>query len=155
MPKLTMARAGRALGCGLLLVALAGCGPDPETGSRAGAASTPPTPTSAPATSASVPDREPHTLVLTATGRTTITSMTYTLDGRVVRRGAVTLPWRESVTVPADGRPHSWALKVEFRGSGQVNLVAMFNGQVVARGGSAGSGGNTRGSASVGGTVNG
>lgn len=152
MAILTMVSAGRVIGCGVLLAVLAGCAQDPETGTP----STSSTPTAAPATTAAVPDREPHTLVLNATGGGKVTSMKYTLDGQVAQRGAVTLPWRESITVPADGQPHSWTLEVEFTGGGKVDLVAIFDGNVIARGGSAGSGsGNTKGAASVGGTVNG
>lgn len=154
MAMLSMVRVGLAAGCGVVLVTLTGCGQGAATGSETAPPSVSPTPATAPS-SAAVPDREPHTLVLNATGSGRVTSMKYTLDGRLVRRGAVKLPWRESVAVPADGRPHSWTLEVEFRGSGRVNLVAIFDGQVVAQGGSAGSGGNTRGGASVNGTVNG
>jgi hypothetical protein len=154
MAMFTRAGVGRALGCGLLLVVLTGCGHSRGDGSEPGVSSAPPTPVTVPATSASVPDRQPHTLVLNATGTGKVLAMTYTLDKKVVRRGAVKLPWRESITVPADGRPHSWTLEVEFTGGGNVSLAAIFNGQVAAKGGSAGSG-NARGSATVGGTVNG
>ncbi|MCI2420908.1 hypothetical protein MOQ72_26035 [Saccharopolyspora sp. K220] len=148
-------RGGQAAATALLLIALAGCGSTPEAPPPVPAPSTPP-PVSAPATTMTVPDREPHTLVLNATGSGKVTSIKYTLDGRVVQQGAVTLPWREPVTVPADGLPHSWTLEVEFTGNGGVDLVAIFDGQVVAQGGSAGGGsGSTSGSAGVGGTVNG
>lgn len=156
MAMLTMVRAGQTIACGLLLVALAGCGENPETGSNSGAASASPTPSNVPSSSAAVPDRQPHTLVLSATGSSRVTSMKYTLDGRVVQRGAVKLPWRESVTVPADGRPHSWSLEVEYRGKGGVKLVAIFDGRVVAQSAGGGSGsGSFSGGASVNGTVNG
>jgi hypothetical protein len=155
MALFTMTKAARAMGLGLLLVALAGCAENPGTGSNTEVSSPAPAPSAAPATSAVVPDREPHTLVLNATGSGNITSIKYTLDGREVQRGAGTLPWRESVTVPADGQPHSYSLEVEFKGTGKVELVAIFDGKVVATGGSSGSGGNTTGVAAVGGTVNG
>jgi hypothetical protein len=136
----------------LLLIALAACGQSQDTAPSPATGSAPPA--SAPLTTTAVPDREPHTLVLNATGGAKVTSIKYTLDGRVVQQGAVTLPWRESLTVPADGRPHSWTLEVEFTGTGRVELVAIVDGKVAAQGGSAGSG-NTTGSAGVGGTVNG
>jgi hypothetical protein len=143
-------RGGQLAASALLLIALAGCGPTPQDASQA------PAPTTAPATTATMPDREPHTLVLNATGGGQVTSIKYTLDGRVVQHGAVTLPWREPVTVPADGLPHSWALEVEFTGNGGVELLAIFDGQVIAHGGNAVSGsGSGRGNAAVGGTVNG
>ena len=147
----TKVRAGLAIGCVFLLAALAGCAQKPGAGPKTDISAPPSTPAgSAPA----VPDRQPHTLVLEATGGGNVTGITYTLDGKEVQRGAVTLPWRESITIPADGQPHSYGLVVEFRGGGKVDLIAIFNGQVVARGASVGTG-NAQGSASVGGTVNG
>ncbi len=154
----TVRAASRAIGCGLLLAALAaGCAQNPLTGPETGTpsatgAATPSV--TAIASAPTVPDRQPHTLVLEATGGGNVTSVKYTLDGKDVQRGAVTLPWRESITIPNDGQPHSYSLEVEFRGGGKVDLVAIFNGQVVARGGSAGSG-NSTGNAAVGGTVQG
>lgn len=102
-----------------------------------------------------MPDRQPRTLVLKATGTARVTSIRYTLDRKVRRKGAVELPWRQPVTVPVDGRPHSWTLVVRFVGTGHVNLVAILDGAVVARGGSAGSGSGVTGSAGVSGSVNG
>jgi hypothetical protein len=134
-----------------LLIALAGCGSNPQPAPENPAPS--PQPVGVPVTTMAVPDREPHTLVLNATGTAKVTSIKYTLDGRVVQQGSVTLPWRESISVPADGLAHSWTLDVEFTGNGSVELSAIFNGQMVAQGGSAGSG-NTKGGAGVGGTVN-
>jgi hypothetical protein len=156
MAKFTMLNAaGRAIGCGLLLAALAGCAQNPQPGAENGTPSaTPPATPSATASAPAVPDRQPHTLVLEATGGGNVTNVKYTLDGQDVQRGPVTLPWRESITIPNDGQPHSYSLEVEFKGGGKVDLVAIFNGQVVARGGSAGSG-NSTGNAAVGGTVQG
>ncbi|MGP4016451.1 hypothetical protein [Saccharopolyspora sp. 5N708] len=147
-------RGGQLAASALLLIALAGCGSSPEPPPPNPPPSPPPV--STPTTTTTVPDREPHTLVLNATGGAQVTSIKYTLDGRVVQHGAVTLPWREPVSVPADGLPHSWTLEVGYTGNGGVDLVAIFDGQIIAQGGSAGGGsGNIEGSAAVGGTVNG
>ncbi|MQA77343.1 MAG: hypothetical protein GEV10_02490 [Streptosporangiales bacterium] len=140
---------GRMAVCAVLLLALVGCGQPPEPGPARSE-----TGSSTPVTRSTVPDRQPRTLVLKATGSAKVTKVTYTLDRKVERKGAAELPWRKSVTVPADGDPHSWRLDVAFTGNGRVNLVAIFEGAVVARGGSAGSG-NVTGNASVGGTVSG
>lgn len=136
--------------CAALLLALAGCGKPADPGPVEPSD----TASKTPSTKSTVPDREPRTLVLKATGSAKVTSVTYTLDRRVRKKGAAKLPWRKAVTVPADGEPHSWRLDVKFSGGGAVNLVAIFEGDVVARGGSAGSG-NVQGNASVGGTVSG
>lgn len=152
MPTPLTVRACTVAVCAVVL-AVAGCGqraaPTPEREPSKSKSSDSVTKTT-------VPDREPRTLVLKATGSAKVTSVKYTLDREVRKKGAVNLPWRKSVTVPADGKPHSWTLDVKFTGNGSVNLVAIFDGNVVAQGGSAGSGsGNVTGQASVGGTVNG
>lgn len=87
-----------------------------------------------PVTTTVIPDREPHTLVLNATGAGAVTSIKYTLDGELVQEGAVTLPWRTSLSVPADGLPHSWTLDVEYSGTGnsEFELFAIYDGQVTA-----------------------
>lgn len=147
------ARVGTAVAGAALALATAGCtqgadpGATPET--------SPSTVTSTPAAKTTVPDREPRTLVLKATGKAKVTSIKYTLDRKVRRDGKVKLPWRRPVTVPVDGKPHSFALVVKFVGTGHVNLVAILDGRVVAVGGSAGSGSGTTGSASVSGSVRG
>jgi hypothetical protein len=114
---------------GLLLIALAGCGPSQET--------TPPGQRS----STTTPEQEAHSLVLTATGTAQVTSLTYTLDGRVVRTGPATLPWEETVDIPADGRKRTWALEAEF-GPGDVTLVATVDGQLLSQSSGGGDGPN-------------
>lgn len=147
-----IATAGRLVAmCAVLVLAVVACGQPAEPK----AASSESKSSSTPVTKTTVPDRPPHTLVLKATGKAKVTSVKYTLDRKVQKKGAVKLPWRKSVTVPADGEPHSWSLDVKFTGTGAVNLVAIFEGEVVAQGGSAGSGSGVTGNASVGGTVNG
>lgn len=149
---------GRVAVCAALVLALVGCGqvPMPKITATAGGSGTaaPSTTSATPTTNTTVPDRQPRKLVLKATGTVKITSVKYTLDNRVRKKGKVKLPWRQPVTVPADGKPHSWRLEVKFTGSGHVKLVAIFDGAVVAQGGSGGSG-NVSGGASVGGAVRG
>jgi hypothetical protein len=115
----------RQVALGLLLIALAGCGPSQET-----------TPSST-----ATPEQETHSLVLTATGTAQVTSLTYTLDGRVVRTGPATLPWEETVAIPADGRKRKWALEAEF-GPGDVTLVATVDGQLFSQSSGGGDGPN-------------
>lgn len=131
------------------LTALTGCSapepPDPNL-----------TKSSTPVTKTSVPDRQPRTLVLKATGKARVTSVKYTLDRKVRRKGKVKLPWRQSLTVPADGKPHSYRVTVSYKGSGSVELVAIFDGTVVGHTYSGGSGsGNVTGNANVSGSITG
>lgn len=122
----------------VLTAVLAGCGNSPEAS---------PPPTTPPATTAAVdaattePARQPHKLVLTATGKASIQSFTYTLDGKATEGGAAKLPWRVSVDVPADGKRHEWSLTVTYR-KGNIDLMGMFNGKVqtTSRGASSGEG---------------
>ncbi|MBE1491442.1 hypothetical protein [Plantactinospora soyae] len=129
-----------AAGAVLLTALVAGCdnGPAPSTGSP-----TPTVTTAGPVVDATstAPARQPHTLVLTATGDARIDSFTYVLDGQATEGRSVRLPWRQSVDVPADGRRHEWSLLVKYR-QGDVSLVGIFNGQVLttSRGSSSGSG---------------
>lgn len=102
-----------------------------------------------------MPDRQPHTLVLNATGSGSLKQVTYTLDGAAKETGPVKMPWRQSLTVPADGKPHQWTLEVTYSGaSGHVEMYSVVDGKesvLTASGGS----GNVTGSASVGGSVQG
>jgi hypothetical protein len=143
-----------AAACAALALAVAGCTQHGDPGVTPKATPSH-TVTSTPASETTVPDRQPRTLVLKATGNARVTSIRYTLDRKVRRRGAVKLPWRQPVTVPVDGDPHSWTLVVKFVGTGHVDLTAILDGAVVARGGSAGSGSGVTGSAGVSGSVGG
>ncbi|ROT34083.1 hypothetical protein EF879_04245 [Micromonospora sp. HM5-17] len=134
-----MLPAARPLTAGLvvLVALLAGCGADDSPPGADPSAAVPPA--SATATASAAVDatsteaaRQPHILVLTATGKATIDKFTYVLDGRATEGGPVRLPWRQSVDVPADGRTHEWSLTIEYR-RGNVELVGMFNGQVLTR----------------------
>ncbi|GLI00776.1 hypothetical protein [Phytohabitans aurantiacus] len=135
-----MSYAVRPLPVGILVLtaALAGCGGSPEASSPS---PTPPATTAVVDAATTEPARQPHTLVLTATGKATIVSFTYTLDGKATEGGSAKLPWRVSVDVPADGKRHEWSLRITYR-KGNVDLMAMFNGKVQtsSRGASSGEG---------------
>lgn len=117
-----------------------------------------PAPNPAPSSSAApakeqVPDRQPHTLVLNATGSGSLKQVTYTLDGATKETGQVKMPWRQSLTVPADGKPHQWTLEITYSGaSGQVEMYSVVDGKESAHTASGGRG-NVTGSASIGGSV--
>ena len=132
----------------LVLAALAGC-----------SASLPPAGKPAPSSTAAAPNRQPHTLVLNAAGSGSLKQVTYTLDGVTKESGQVTMPWRQSLTVPADGKPHQWTLEITYSGaSGQVDMYSVLDGKEsvhIASGGASSGSGNVTGSASVGGTVRG
>jgi hypothetical protein len=165
MPK----HVARCLGLLCILVVIAGCGGSPDVTSVASSSatrtptSTPtsstPSPTSPAVTTPPVPDRQPHTLVLRAeevgSGDITITKFKYTLDGKVEQEGRADLPWRKSLSVPADGLPHSYTLEVEYTGAGRFKLFAIFDGKVVAQTDGQGSGSNVEGGGAIGGTVRG
>ncbi|MET7997147.1 hypothetical protein ABZU76_40345 [Amycolatopsis sp. NPDC005232] len=157
----TTARAAAApVAAAALLGALSACGSDAAPVAPAASASAPASSSSVAPPSTSVPDREPHTLVLNATGEGKLTQIKYTLDGETKQTGAVTLPWRQSLTVPADGKPHQWTLEISYAGGtkGTVDMFSIVDGKesIHTGAGSAGSpGSHISGSASVGGTVQG
>ncbi|MEH1124360.1 hypothetical protein [Micromonospora sp. CPCC 206061] len=135
-----MSHAVRPLPVGILVLTavLAGCADSPQASSPP---RTPPATTAAVDAATTEPARQPHKLVLTATGKATIQSFTYTLDGKATEGGAAKLPWRVSVDVPADGKRHEWSLKITYR-KGNIDLMGMFNGKVqtTSRGMSSGEG---------------
>ncbi|WP_432856223.1 hypothetical protein ACQPXB_24175 [Amycolatopsis sp. CA-161197] len=150
----------RAAAAAALLAALTACGSDPAPAAAPPATSAPAPSTSVAPPSSSVPDREPHTLVLNATGEGKLTQIKYTLDGETKQTGAVTLPWRQSLTVPADGKPHQWTLEISYAGGtkGTVDMFSIVDGKEGIHTGAAGAGSpgsHISGSASVGGTVQG
>ncbi|MGN9908523.1 hypothetical protein ACTMTJ_13355 [Phytohabitans sp. LJ34] len=121
----------------------AGCGGD-DAGEPPAAADPPSVAASSPSASAapSTPAaRQPHILVVTATGTARVTSLTYALDGKPTKVNTVKLPWRMSIDVPSDGLRHTWRVEV-IHGKGNVDVRAIFNGQVVgtARGSTSGVG---------------
>lgn len=78
---------------------------------------------------------EQHVLELEATGTATLTSLTFTLDGKASEEKDVKLPWRKTVTVP--GEPHEWELTMEHTG-GDLLATATVDGQLLTQ--TAGSG---------------
>ncbi|GAB7051815.1 hypothetical protein JCM9534A_69410 [Catenuloplanes indicus JCM 9534] len=83
-----------------------------------------------------------HSLVITAEGDAEIISIVYELDGETSTEGPASLPWRKTVEVPADGRPHRWSLTLTH-GSGRATLVATFDGAPAGRSQGAGTGQGT------------
>lgn len=136
-----MLRAVRPLAAGILVstAALAGCGGNSESPQAAPPATVTATPTVDAATTA--PARQPHKLVLTATGKASIQSFTYTLDGVATDGGPARLPWRVSIDVPADGKRHEWSLTITYQ-KGNIDMMAMLNGRVLttSQGSSSGNG---------------
>lgn len=131
----------------LPLTAAGGCGgaaPSAGTPTPTGPAS--PATGTGPATeisaSASLPVTEPHILVFTAEGSATVDSLTYVVDGETVRERSVSLPWRKSLTVPADGRVREWQLTAKFR-AGDVTLVAYLDGRISTQSRAGGTGSGT------------
>ncbi|GAA3562579.1 hypothetical protein GCM10022222_52840 [Amycolatopsis ultiminotia] len=96
--------------------------------------------------------------MLNADGSGALKQIVYTVDGTTKQTGSVKLPWRQSITVPADGKAHQWTLEISYSGSGanSIELYSVFDGKESVHTGAAGSGsGNTELSSSVGGTVQG
>ncbi|WP_158553909.1 hypothetical protein [Micromonospora deserti] len=150
-----MLPAARPLTAGMIVLAalLAGCGDPPDVSEEDAPASVATSTSSSAASEAAstAPARQPHRLVLTATGTARVDTLSFVLDGQATDGRSVRLPWRRSVDVPADGKPHEWSLTVTYR-KGDVDLVAIFNDRVVARGSGSSSG---TGTANVGGSVRG
>jgi len=124
----------------LLGTACAGTSDEPTTADPPSVASPSPSASVAPSTPAA---RQPHILVVSATGTARVTSLTYVLDGKSTKVSAVKLPWRISIDVPSDGVRHAWSVTLAH-GKGNVEVRAIFDGKVV---------GTTRGSTSGTGTA--
>ncbi|MYW89757.1 hypothetical protein G3I59_03745 [Amycolatopsis rubida] len=131
-----------------LLAALTACSGSPAPAPAASSSSAAPV-------EERVPDRQPHTLVLNATGSGSLKQITYTLDGATQETGPVKMPWRQSLTVPADGKPHQWTLEITYSGaSGEVDMYSVVDGKESVHTASGGHG-NVTGSASIGGSLEG
>src|SRR5205807_2112789 len=96
-------------------------------------------------------ERQPHILVLTATGDAKVDSISYVVDGKQTDVGATALPWRAPLTIPMDGGRHEWSLTLHTH-AGSVQALGIFDGAVSAQ--SAG-GGTGSGTISVSGDVSG
>ncbi len=133
-----------------LVLLAAGCGDNSDEPLESAQAPTSAAASPSPSALPSTPEaRQPHILVFTATGTARITSVTYKLDDKSTKLGARKLPLRLSVDVPSDGLRHEWSLTITH-GKGNVELRAIFNGNVVgtSRGSTSGTG-----TASAGGSV--
>jgi hypothetical protein len=133
-----------------LVLLAAGCGDNSDEPLESAQAPTSAAASPSPSALPSTPEaRQPHILVFTATGTARITSITYKLDDKSTKLGARKLPLRLSVDVPSDGLRHEWSLTITH-GKGDVELRAIFNGNVVgtSRGSTSGTG-----TASAGGSV--
>jgi hypothetical protein len=115
----------------VVVLLAAGCGETadepPAAADSPSVAAPSPSASAAPSTPAA---RQPHSLVVTATGTARVTSLTYELDGESTKVGAVKLPWRLSIDVPSDGLRHAWSVKLTH-GKGNVEVRAIFDGKVV------------------------
>ncbi|GAB7038719.1 MULTISPECIES: hypothetical protein [Catenuloplanes] len=136
----------RRLGCGATLVAvlLAGCGDTgepaaPRPGTSAFGTSAP---SAVPSPPPSVAGAAPRILMFTVEGDAEIISIVRELDGERTTEGPVSPPWRGTVEVPADGRPHRWSLTLTH-GSGRAELVATLDGAVAGQTRGAGTGEGT------------
>lgn len=118
----------------LLTVAVTGCT------SGTGRWMDPDRPAGAPDRNGAKPAPKPHVLAFDATGSGTLTSATYVVDGETHRETAVMLPWRKSITIPADDREHEWRLVVVLN-SGDMSLIVTIDDRTLSRG--RGSGGGT------------
>ncbi|WHT17591.1 hypothetical protein N8J89_31350 [Crossiella sp. CA-258035] len=103
-----------------------------------------PTPPQAPASSASGAATSEssaaaqHVLELEVTGSATLSTATFTLDGKVSEEESVKLPWRKTVTVPFGTGRHEWKLTMQHTG-GTMSATATVNGKLVTRTGGGGS----------------
>ncbi|WP_433260426.1 hypothetical protein ACQPZF_24095 [Actinosynnema sp. CS-041913] len=104
-------------------------------GSAPPAASTPPPGETTAATSTS-PARQ-HVLVLDVTGTATLSSLTFTLDGKVSEEKEVGLPWSKTVEVPYGTGNHEWELTMRHSG-GTFAATATVDGRLLTQ--TAGSG---------------
>ena len=88
--------------------------------------------------------RQPDSLVLTATGDARIESITYVVDGHSVTVSKATLPWRVTLSIPADGAKHNYSATINTA-SGDIQVFAIVNGAVQSKSTGGGTGeGNTQ-----------
>jgi hypothetical protein len=126
----------------LLLSACSSKSEEPQPGTPTTHA-TVPVSTAPVSTTSTPPQRQPHILVFTATGTATLDSVTYVVDGHTVTNRSAKLPWRVSLSLPADGAMHNYDVSV-LSHHGSVNILAILDGSVT---------GNSSGSSSGTGTA--
>ncbi|HEV3361434.1 MAG TPA: hypothetical protein VG247_31855 [Pseudonocardiaceae bacterium] len=119
--------AGTALG----VLLLAGCG----GGVLPGGTSPTTVPTTAKTTTTTAPStlsapqtRQPHIMEFTATGSAKISSISYVIDGQTTTVPPTTLPWHQTVNIPADGANHNYEVDVNY-GYGDIDILAILDGQ--------------------------
>jgi len=118
-----------------LLVAglLAACGtPSPPPAS---------TPGETTVTTSSSPAPKHHVLELDVTGTATLSSLVFTLDGKVSEEKDVKPPWRKTVEVPYGTGKHEWSLVMQHSG-GAMAATATVDGQLVTQTAGSGSAGS-------------
>jgi hypothetical protein len=113
--------AGTALG----VLLLAGCGGGVLPG---GTSPTTTAKTATPSTLSAPQTRQPHIMEFTATGSAKISSISYVIDGQTTTVPATTLPWHQSVNIPADGANHNYEVDVDY-GYGDIDILAIVDGQ--------------------------
>jgi hypothetical protein len=96
-----------------------------------------PTGSAAPSTS-----QKQHVLELDVTGTATLSSLTFTLDGKASEEKAVTPPWRKTVEVPYGTGRHEWKLTMQHSG-GSIAATATVDGKLVTQTAGSSSGGTT------------
>jgi hypothetical protein len=93
---------------------------------------------------ASAPSQAPkqHVLEIEVTGTATITTLTFTLDGKTSEEKNVALPWRKKIEIPYGTGRHEYNLAMQ-RGAGKVFATATVDGKLVTQTGGSSSGGGT------------
>ncbi|MFD9737157.1 hypothetical protein [Umezawaea sp. NPDC059074] len=82
-------------------------------------------------------DARVHVLEVEVTGTAVLTTLEFTLDGKVAKEKGVVLPWNKKVEVPYGGGRHEWQVRMEYDG-GDMAAVATTDGKLVTQ--TAGSG---------------
>lgn len=138
------------IGSGLMFLLVSACSggtlpaltpAHPPTGTTASTASPGATASTTAAPSA-VSTRQPHILVFTATGDGAVDSVTYVVDGHSVTASSVGLPWRVSLTFPADGAMHNYSVLMNLH-QGTVQILAILDGAVTSSSNGGGTGTST------------
>lgn len=83
-----------------------------------------------------------HVLEIEVTGTATITTLTFTLDGKTSEEKNVTLPWRKRIEIPYGTGRHEYNVAMQ-RGAGKVFATASVDGKLVTQTSGQSSGGGT------------
>ncbi|RSM69635.1 hypothetical protein DMH04_45775 [Kibdelosporangium aridum] len=104
--------------------------------------SAPPATSTPPGATEPAQETKQHVLELEVTGTATITTLTFTLDGKASEEKNVTLPWRKRIEIPYGTGRHEYNLAMQ-RGAGKVFATATVDGKLVTQTGGNSSGGGT------------